>query len=138
MQQFSTPFGTIDVDPATVIDFPLGLPGFEQCHRFKLLHEERDAPTVYWLQSLDDAEVCFSVIEADRLGLNYQVKLSDEECALIALDDASQAQLLLMLARDDASDKVKALTQSPLVLNLQARKGMQKAGLRAQIVLTND
>ncbi|WP_028451810.1 flagellar assembly protein FliW [Chitinilyticum aquatile] len=138
MQQFKTPFGNIEIDPDTIIEFPQGLPGFEDCHRFKLLHEEAANPTVHWLQSLDQADVSFSIVEASRLGLSYQVKLDDDECALIDLQSADEALLLLILARDDASEKIKALTQAPLVLNLRARKALQKVGLRANIVFSND
>ncbi|WP_043648345.1 flagellar assembly protein FliW [Chitinilyticum litopenaei] len=138
MPQFLTPFGPIDVDPDTIIEFPLGLPGFEDSKRFKLLHEDKADPTVLWLQSLDQPEVTFSVVEANRLGLGYQIVLNDDECELLQLCDDDEALLLLILARDEASDSVKALMQTPLVLNPRARRAMQKARLKANIVFSND
>lgn len=138
MTMIETRFGQIDIDPQTVLEFPQGLPGFEQYTRYKLLHEDKPNPQVMWLQSLDDADLVFSVIEADRLGLNYQIVLSDEEVAMLQLATPEDAVLLLILSRpEDGSAPVAANTRAPLVLNPVARKGLQKTGVRADIVFSN-
>lgn len=137
MEIYQTPFGQIEVDPDTVISFPDGLPGFPEQKRYKLLHEDRPNPQVLWMQSLDDAEVCFSVVEAERLGLNYQIVLDDDECAKIGLESADEAKLLLILARKDGKGDITANTQAPIVLNPRTRKALQKIGLRADVVFSN-
>jgi flagellar assembly factor FliW len=138
MTKIETRFGPLEIDPQTVLEFPQGLPGFEQCIRYKLLHEDRVDPQVMWLQSLDDADLVFSVIEAERLGLNYQIALTDEEEALLALKSPQDAVLLLILSRpEDGSAPVAANTRAPLVINPLSRKGLQKAGVRADIVFSN-
>ncbi len=139
MEVYQTPFGSIEVDPQTVITFPSGLPGFPECKRYKLLHEDRPNPQVLWLQSLDEADVCFNVVEADSLGLNYQISLSDEECAEIGLENQEDVRLLLILARKDetVSPSISANAQAPIVLNLLTRKALQKFGLRADVVFRN-
>lgn len=138
METYKTLFGDIQVDPETVITFPSGVPGLPDCKRYKLLHEDKPNPQVMWLQSLDDAAVCFSVVEAERLGLNYQVTLSDEECAEIDLQSSDEAQLLLVLARhDEGEPNIVANTQAPFVLNVRSRKALQKIGVRADIVFRN-
>jgi len=138
MTMIETRFGQVDIDPQTVLEFPQGLPGFEHYTRYKLLHEDKPNPQVMWLQSLDDADLVFSVIEADRLGLNYQIVLSDEEVAMLQLAAPEDAVLLLILSRpEDGSAPVAANTRAPLVLNPVARKGLQKTGVRADIVFSN-
>lgn len=138
METYKILFGDIQVDPETVITFPSGVPGLPDCKRYKLLHEDKPNPQVMWLQSLDDAAVCFSVVEAERLGLNYQVTLSDEECAEIDLQSSDEAQLLLVLARhDEREPNIVANTQAPFVLNVRSRKALQKIGVRADIVFRN-
>jgi len=59
MTMIETRFGQVDIDPQTVLEFPQGLPGFEQFTRYKLLHEDKPNPQVMWLQSLDDADLMF-------------------------------------------------------------------------------
>jgi len=138
MTMIETRFGQVDIDPQTVLEFPQGLPGFEQFTRYKLLHEDKPNPQVMWLQSLDDADLMFSVIEANRLGLNYQIALSDDEVAMLQLKEPQDAVLLLILSRPESgSAPVAANTRAPLVLNPVSRKGLQKTGVRADIVFSN-
>ncbi|MEJ2795260.1 flagellar assembly protein FliW [Iodobacter sp. LRB] len=135
MQTLNTRFGEIEIDPETVLTFPLGMPGFEDCTRYKLLHEEQPNPRVRWLQSLDDADLSFSLVQVEHLGLTYEVSLSDEECALIELEHAEDAVLLLLLSRPfEEGREITANTQAPVVLNIKSRKALQKVGIRADIV----
>lgn len=116
----------VAVDPETLFTFPAGLTGFETCTRFKLFHEE-GKPTVFWLQCIDDPEVMFPVVAPEQLDLEYQIELSDADCALIDLQDAADAAVVVIVYRDAAQEgKVAANTRSPVVLNLKSRKGMQK------------
>ncbi len=138
METYQTRFGEIQVDPETVIVFPSGLPGLPDCQRYKLLHEDNPNPQVMWLQSLDDAAICFNVVEAERLGLEYQVALSDDECAEIELNATDEACLLLILSRKEAEQPgIAANTQAPIVLNVRTRKALQKTGVRATVVFSN-
>ncbi|SMC20562.1 flagellar assembly factor FliW [Andreprevotia lacus DSM 23236] len=139
MQIAHTRFGDVEVDPATILTFPRGLPGFESYTRYKLLHEEKPNPTVLWLQSLDDAEVAISVVQADLLGVNYQIELSDEETALLQLEAGHETVLLLTLAKQpDNSKGISANTMSPIIINATSRRGLQKIGLHADIVFRNN
>ncbi len=116
----------VDVDPETLFVFPKGLAGFEQCQRFKLFHEE-GKPTLFWLQSVDDSAVVFPVVVPERLDLEYQIELSDEDCALLELKQPEDAAVVIIVYRDEAQGgKIAANTRSPLILNLNSRKGMQK------------
>ncbi len=116
----------VGVDPDTLFVFPKGLSGFEGCHRFKLFHEE-GKPTVFWLQCIDDLDVMFSVVAPDLLDLEYQIELSDEDCALLELVQPEDAAVVVIVYRDETQDgKIAANTRSPLILNLNSRKGMQK------------
>ena len=118
--------GQVTVDENTVLNFPNGLPGFESCQRFKLFHEE-GKPTVFWLQSVDDAALMFPVVAPEQLDLEYQIELSDEDCAQIELKDVADAVVAVIIYRDAAQDgKIAANTHSPVIFNLKSRKGMQK------------
>ncbi|WP_263771825.1 flagellar assembly protein FliW [Propionivibrio soli] len=116
----------VNVDPETLLTFPKGLAGFEVCKRFKLFHEE-GKPTVFWLQSVDDEDIMFPVVTPEQLDLQYEIELSDEDCALIDLKDPSQAVVAVIVYRDDAQGgRIDANARSPIILNLASRKGMQK------------
>lgn len=116
----------VPVDPETLFAFPEGLAGFENCKRFKIFNEEGKA-NVFWLHSVDDTNVTFPIVTPDVLDLEYQIELSDADCALLSLEKAEDAVVVIIVYRNEAADgEIAANTRSPLILNLNARKGMQK------------
>jgi flagellar assembly factor FliW len=116
----------VPVDPQTLFTFPEGIAGFEDCKRFKLFHEEGKA-TVFWLQSLDDTEVMFPIVAPEALDIEYQIELTDADCALIGLHGAEEVAVVVIVYRNEAEGgKIAANTRSPVILNLNSRKGMQK------------
>ncbi|MBV8659726.1 MAG: flagellar assembly protein FliW [Burkholderiales bacterium] len=137
MQIVTPQFGALDIDEDTIITFPEGMPGFEDCKRFKLLHEDGPAPRVLWLQSIDAPELVMSVIDSSLLDFHYQLNLSDEERALIDYADDAEIILLLTLARVGGTGAVQPNTGSPIVLNAARRKALQKHGVRAKVVFTD-
>ena len=67
-------FGAVEVSPEKVIEFPNGLVGFEQNKRFMLAHEDGTAqPSSYTLQSLDDPNLAFQIVDPVTLGFNYEL-----------------------------------------------------------------
>ena len=142
----SSRFGTITVNEESVITFPKGLVGFEACTRYHLYHEEGTEPLLYYLQSLDDADVVFTLANPEQLGIDYQLSLSDEEAETIELSDPEQLSIMLMVYRPlvpsgeksiEERAELKAQARSPLLINTAARLAMQKIGLRARLVFSN-
>ncbi|HRC60797.1 Flagellar assembly factor FliW [Candidatus Propionivibrio aalborgensis] len=116
----------VTIDPETLFSFPEGIAGFEDCRRFKVFHEEGKT-TVFWLQSVDDVAVAFPIVAPESLDIEYQIELSDADCALIDLQDAKDIAVAVIVYRDEAEGgKIGANTRSPVILNLNSRKGMQK------------
>lgn len=116
----------VPVDPETLFTFAEGIAGFEDCKHFKVFHEE-GKPTVFWLQSVDQTDVQFPIVAPEVVDVEYQIELSDADCALLELDSADDATVVVIVYRDEAAGgKIAANTRSPLILNLKSRKGMQK------------
>lgn len=128
----SPEFGTVEVADDRIIEFPAGLPGFEACRRFVLVHEEGREPEVFLLQSVDDPDVAFSITAPARLGVNLEFTLSDEEQALLAIendDDVAIAIIVRSQKQEEAGPASAGLSanfMAPLVINTRARRGMQK------------
>jgi flagellar assembly factor FliW len=128
----TTRFGEVEFDD-TVITFPKGIPGFEEFTKYKLFHniEAGDAPFLFWLQSLEDPDLAFHVIDPFAFGFNYEFVLNDEEIQIIGADKIEDLAILLMVSKvkvgdDEKEEKIKAHVTNPLVLNLSLRKGFQK------------
>lgn len=82
---------------------------------------------MFWLQSVDDTSVMFPIVVPDKIDVEYEIELSDADCALIDLQDASDVAIVVIVYRDEAEGgKIAANTRSPVILNFKSRKGMQK------------
>lgn len=132
--------GTLAVAPDRVIEFPHGLAGFEEYRRFTLFHpetEEGAAPRYFILQSLDDPAVAFNIADPALFGFTYEITLSDEESASLNLANPAEAAVVVILIKDEASGRVRANLKGPLILNVDARRGIQHvfAGLDYQVTL---
>lgn len=144
----SSQLGTVEVDESTIINFAQGIPALENCTQFKLFHNaDSDTPSVFWMQSLDDAGITLSVTHPSQLGVRYEVELSDEEVSRLALSTPEDAVILVLLYQEQqeqpaseshpALGELKANIRNPLIINLASRQGLQKTGLSCDILLHN-
>jgi flagellar assembly factor FliW len=120
------------IDPNSIIHFPNGIPGFEEQTRFKLFHQESN-PIIFWLQSLDDELLTFSVASPALFNINYNLTLTDAEESLLKLDNADDIVILIILHKDEDEDNqthkqpsIKGSIKAPLIINSAKRIGLQK------------
>ncbi|MBV2234384.1 MAG: flagellar assembly protein FliW [Sterolibacterium sp.] len=130
-------FGSLQIEPGKVIEFPHGLAGFENSRRFSLFHPEGEAsPKYFILQSLDDAAVAFQITDPARLGFSYEIELNDEETQLLGFSDPAEIAVAVIVWRDgdhghdgDANvaqaGTLRASLKAPLLINTRARRGLQ-------------
>ena len=141
----SSLLGQVEVDENTIITFEAGLPAFENCTRFKLFHEaDSNNPSVFWMQSLDNPDVLFSVTDPQKLGIRYEIELNQDEVASLALSRQEDAAILLTIYRELPNDEanpalsqLRANVRNPLIINLATQKALQKTGLACDIVFHN-
>ena len=125
-------FGTLEVSDDRIIEFPAGLPGFDDCHRFTMIHEEGAAGQVVQLQSLDQPEVVLSIAGPETLGISYDFTLSDAEVDTLRLTRPEDVVVAVVIRRAGDVGKgpseagLRANFIAPLVINTASRIGMQK------------
>ena len=125
-------FGLKEVDPSKIITFPNGIPGFEKCTRFHLLHEAGENRKVYYLQSVDEPGLSFNLVKASSIGINFEMDLSDPEADLLGAETADEVALLLLVSRSDDPDLLQGEgnivphVNCPIVINTRTRIGFQK------------
>lgn len=134
-------FGTIEVSPEQVITFPQGLLAFEDKTRFMLAHEEdKGTPASFTLQSLDDPELAFQIMDPSPLGFSYEMELTDEEDALLKSPSAEDVAVMLILYKqEEEGSGIAPSLRAPLIINLKERVGLQKllAQVSTNITLSN-
>jgi reactive intermediate/imine deaminase len=119
-------FGSLEVSPDHVIEFPAGLPGFETLRRFSLFHAEGREPNYFILQSIDDPAIAFHIADPVRFGCDYEIILTDAETELIGLTDPADAVVAVMLIKDESlQPPLRIGLNAPLVINVRTRRGLQ-------------
>ena len=120
-------FGAIEVAEDKLIRFPLGLPGFEDCKLFALLHPDAEQTRIFYLQSTEQPDVAFSIASPDQFSLHYEFSLTDEELQLIGLGKSEDAAVMVILRQDEGQGApIRAVLTAPLIINLTTRLGLQK------------
>jgi flagellar assembly factor FliW len=76
-------FGVLSYEPSAVIEFPEGLPAFEDQRRFILI-DRRDLKPLVFMQSLDTPGLCFLTVPAGTVAADYCLELPEEHRMLSA------------------------------------------------------
>ena len=131
--------GNQQIDPETIITFPEGIPGFEDKTRFKLFHQENN-PVIYWLQSVDDEDLTFSVASPGMFNINYNFLLTNQEQALLKLHSEEDLIILILLHTDKDQETqkpmIKGSIKSPLLINSASKLGIQKPLIQIEQSIT--
>lgn len=115
-------FGTIEISPDRVINFPRGLLGFQQHKRYALLQPNDDA-CFFWLQCLEDPALAFVVTDPNIFIKEYSVPIRGEQMEDLGLERLEDAQVFVIVNK--VGGLLTANLQGPLVVNTVSRTGDQ-------------
>ena len=136
----STRFGALEIDPATVIEFPEGLIGLGGS-RYALLSRDPSSPFM-WLHSLEDPGLALPVTNPHRFFARFQVEVSDGDAERLGLDDVTAVDVYVTVrATAELSDFTANLRAPILVWQGQAYQVFNQAPgceLRAPLFATDD
>lgn len=121
----TTRFGTLAAEEDLVLSFPEGLIGFEHCRRYIVVRHEENS-SFRWLQSLDEANIAFPVLEPGEFRPDYAPTISDADANFLELS-AQTPTLTFTVVTVPAHDPrgMTANLLSPLVINGVTRRGKQ-------------
>ena len=121
-------FGTIDYAADAELEFPRGLPGFNDRRRFVAVRFVESDPLVY-LQSLEDPALCFITMPVLAVDPRYRLKVAGEDLDQIGLASARQPKIgeevfcLTVLSMRETGPTANLL--APIVINLKTRRAVQ-------------
>jgi flagellar assembly factor FliW len=117
----SSRFGDLDVPADSVIEFPGGIIGFPSAKSFIMLEHK---PPFSWLQSTQDPDLAFVVVDGFEFGQQFDVKppVGDRETDF--REDDEYAILIIVTVRPDPR-MTTANLKAPLFVNMRNRRGLQ-------------
>ena len=129
MPSFDTKnFGRVAFESRDTIEFPRGLPGFEDRRRFVAIHQERARPLVF-LQSLEDPALCFITAPVLAVDPRFRLRMSEEDREAAGLSSVRRPRIgkdvwaLGVIAVRETGPTVNLL--APLVINLRSLRAVQ-------------
>jgi flagellar assembly factor FliW len=113
----------MEIDEKQLIRFPKGLLGFERFTSFALLDAEQ-AP-FFHLQSTDDRNLSFVLIDPFVFRPDYQIDLDDVTLSQIGLSDPKDALVFAIVTIPPGGEPVTANLMGPVIVNKRSRIAMQ-------------
>ena len=118
-------FGEISIDPEKVITMTTPFLGFPDSIHFILRLHDNDSPFV-WLQSLDDPELAFVMINPTPLIPSYRPEISPSALEELAVENQSQIELMVILTIPDGQiEQMTANLLGPVAINSAKRIAKQ-------------
>lgn len=120
-------FGTIDIEEEKILEFPMGIIGFENLKKFALIYdsEREERSKISWLQSMEEPLLALPVISPYDIREEYNPIVEDE--LMKNIGDPADADVLIFVTMSIPSDltKMTANMKAPIVINTVDRKAMQ-------------
>lgn len=117
----SSRFGDLTVPADSVIELPTGLIGFSRTQRFIMLEHK---PPFSWLQSVDEPDLAFVIVDGGEFGDEYVVEPPFGDKDIDLQEDDDFAVLVIITVRSDPKDTTANL-KAPVFVNLRNKKGVQ-------------
>jgi len=116
-------FGLIEVEERQKVIFSQGLFGFDDYKEYVLLDAEHQP--FFWLQSVNDQEIAFVLINPFLFRPDYEVNITNEELAEIGITSPENALIFVIVTIPQDGSPMTANLQGPLVINKDKMSGMQ-------------
>lgn len=124
-------FGKIDISEDGILTFKLPILGFEAQKRFVILYDDELGDALGWLQSVDNRDVCFIIIDPHTVFDTYAPSVAPGVLARLGLATQEEAVFRSLVVVPTQTSEATVNLKSPLVIN-PAKK------LAAQVVLDQD
>jgi len=117
-------FGQLNVSEEEIISIPAGILGFPEQTQFCLV-DPGDDVLIIWLQSMDQPDLAFPILEPKIFKPEYTARLSAAELRELKLDNINQSAVFSILTIGEDISLMTANLKAPLVINLREKVAKQ-------------
>lgn len=109
-------FGTLELDEKELIVFRSPIYGYEHLKKFALLSDDSAGSGLMWLQSVEEANTCFIILDPLVAGFAYEPEIPDEIMDLLQLHEQEPVVCLMVVIPSDFKEAT-VNCKSPIVIN---------------------
>ena len=120
----TTRFGELEVEKKDILTFKEGILGFETLTEFFVV-DPGDQTLILWLQSTQDGEVAFPVIEPKIFNPDYKITLLPIELNSLNLEGVSNASVYSILTIPGDVQQMTANLKAPIIINNSTKQARQ-------------
>jgi len=125
MEIHGTRFGTLSFDDDDIIQVENGLLGFPMSKHY-IMFPYSDDSSFFWLQSVDEPEISFIVINPFDFFTDLEFEISDEDSADIGLEKSEDVEIFsLVTIPEGKPEDMRTNLAGPVVVNTRTRLGKQ-------------
>lgn len=118
-------FGEVEIDEKDILNFPKGILAFEEFNKFVIINSTEEELPFSWLQSIDEKDVAFIIIDPFLFKKDYEVDLSDKVIEELAIESESDVAIYTFLVIPEQVDQMTANLTGPIVININKNLGKQ-------------
>ncbi len=125
MEIQGTRFGTLEFDDREIITIRDGLLGFPLSKRFLMFPYGNDS-SFFWLQSVDEPEIAFIVVNPFDFFADMEFAVQDEDAESLELERGEDVEVFtLVTIPEGRPEEMRTNLAGPVVVNVQNRLGKQ-------------
>lgn len=115
--------GLVEIQDEQIIELVDGFYGFEEFHKYALLDSGKEP--FLWVQSLDDQNLAFIVIDPFLFRPDYELDIDDELLKPIEAESPKDLLVFALVTIPPAGSPITANLQGPLIINKKNKKAFQ-------------
>ncbi|MBF0447593.1 MAG: flagellar assembly protein FliW [Magnetococcales bacterium] len=125
MEIYGTRFGVLEYNENEVIEINDGLLGFPLSKKFLLFPYGQNS-SFFWLQSVDEAEIAFIVINPFDFFSEVEFTIQDFDAELLGLERGEDVEIFtLVTIPEGRPEEMRTNLAGPVIVNTVNRQGKQ-------------
>lgn len=120
-------FGDIDISDDKIITLESGMIGFPDMQKFTLIYDEEkgEKANIMWLQSMDDPQTAFPVINPMKIKEDYNPSVSEELLKPLGEMKPEDTFVLVTMRVPKDIEDMSINLKAPIIINMSNNKGAQ-------------
>ena len=120
-------FGSFDTKDSKIINFPSGLPGFDDLSKFIILEVGETKP-IYWLQSTENRHISLPVIITFEILDDYNIDIRDNDLEDLEFESKNDLLIMNVVVVPSDIERMTVNLAAPIIINA-------KHGIAKQIII---
>ena len=129
MKVSTTRFGDLDVEDTAILLVKEGILGFPDLQKYFFLEADNASP-FKWLQSTEDPELAFVVVDPRSIEPDYSIALEPEDAEAISVESVEDCVVYCIVTVGSEHSRITVNLAGPILINT-------KINMAKQLVLTD-